>query len=410
MKGAPEALLVYAQVRAMAGGTTSIQGWPAGYGRIANKLIRNVDDDIDPDWIRTSVMNLSDVELDDRRESLDLGRALIYHLCEGQRDSVVAGEFAAAARANCLRHRLFAIHCNAVGEDEFAQWQSHAAADDGAAPGGVVWSPLSNLWLYGETTDVMAARRHDLTVCLGSDWGPSGSKNLLNEMKVAYLHAKRAQLDLTMFDLVVMTTAGPGDLLSRVPSWGGFAPGRLEEGRAADAIVVTRRHDDPWTNLVMATEKDVELVIVDGEPRYGTRNRMRQAGQRSTTSIRLGSERRHVPLRHPEEPNHRWTWTAVRAELERVRRDPQQAIEQGLRQAMATLSTQDVAGDGGPPLLVLEPDMPGGPNQVGGPPPPGAEFSVPPVPSLAHDRNWLAAVKHGGYDDGLLSELREVYR
>lgn len=86
MKGAPEALLVYAQVRAMAGGTTSIQGWPAGYGRIANKLIRNVDDDIDPDWIRTSVMNLSDVELDDRRESLDLGRALIYHLCEGQRE------------------------------------------------------------------------------------------------------------------------------------------------------------------------------------------------------------------------------------------------------------------------------------------------------------------------------------
>ena len=48
-----------------------------------------------------------------------------------------------------------------------------------------MWSPFSNLWLYGDTTDVSSARRHGLRVCLGSDWTPSGTRNLLGELKVA---------------------------------------------------------------------------------------------------------------------------------------------------------------------------------------------------------------------------------
>jgi cytosine/adenosine deaminase-related metal-dependent hydrolase len=40
----------------------------------------------------------------------------------------------------------------------------------------IVWSPLSNLLLYGKTTDVAAARTAGLTIALGSGWSPSGSK------------------------------------------------------------------------------------------------------------------------------------------------------------------------------------------------------------------------------------------
>jgi 5-methylthioadenosine/S-adenosylhomocysteine deaminase len=415
MKAAPEALMVYAQVRALAGGTTTIQGWPPQYGRLVNKLIRNVDDDLDADndevsdWIRTSVVTLSEAELNDRRSDLDIGKGLIYHLCEGQRDSTVASEFEDAARAGCLRHRLFAIHCNAVGEAEFEQWRQLAAVDDAAAPGGVVWSPLSNLWLYGETTDVAAALRHGLTVCLGSDWAPSGSKNLLNELKVAHLHVQDAGLELTAFDLVQMVTAGPGDLLARVPSWADFAPGRLENGRAADAVVVARRFDDPWTNLVMATERDVRLVVVDGEARYGERALMRAAGQTATTSAGVAGKRRHIPLRRPDDPGRRWTWTAVSEELDAVRRDPMGAIEEGLATAMAALADPEHGRDARHPILVLEPDMPGGPSQVAGPPPPDAEFTMPPVPSLAHDRSWLSDVGAAGYGRALLGRLRELY-
>ena len=160
LKGAPEALLAYAQVRALAGGTTTIQGWPNANGTPANQLVRSVDDGVDPESIRTSVINLTSAELDDRRALLDEGRALVYHLCEGQRGSKVAREFADVATAGCLRHRLIAIHCCAVGDDEFRQWNVHADLSDRSAPGGVVWSPFSNLWLYDQTTDVVAARAH----------------------------------------------------------------------------------------------------------------------------------------------------------------------------------------------------------------------------------------------------------
>jgi len=44
-KGAPEALLAYVQVRALAGGTTTLQGWPSINRRPANQLVRSADDE-----------------------------------------------------------------------------------------------------------------------------------------------------------------------------------------------------------------------------------------------------------------------------------------------------------------------------------------------------------------------------
>ena len=403
MKGAPEALLVYAQVRALAGGTTTIQGWPNANVAAANQLVRSVDDGIDPDAVRTSVINLTSAELDDRRALLEGGRTLVYHLCEGQIGSKVAREFADVAVAGCLRHRLIAIHCCAVGDDEFRQWKVHAELADQKPPGGVVWSPFSNLWLYNQTTDVTAARRHGVSVSLGSDWGPSGTKNLLGELKVAHTWIRHANLDLSPFELAEMVTSTPGDLLAR--SWAGLGPGRLEPGRLADALVLTKRHADPWTNLVLAREQDVQLVVGDGRARYGTRPLMRAAGEQLTSAVRIGQMSRDVSLRQPADPSAQWTWTAVMRELRRVQVDPVTAIEQGLafEDDAANVTTANVG------RLILESDMPGGPNSVAGPPPAGTVFDAPPLPSLVHDATWFRAVREAGYHDHLLDHLDELF-
>jgi 5-methylthioadenosine/S-adenosylhomocysteine deaminase len=403
LKGAPEALLAYAQVRALAGGTTTIQGWPNANGTPTNQLVRSVDDGVDPESIRTSVINLSSAELDDRRALLDEGRSLVYHLAEGQRGSKVAREFADVATAGCLRHRLIAIHCCAVGDDEFRQWNVHAELSDAASPGGVVWSPFSNLWLYDQTTDVLAARRHGVSVCLGSDWGPSGTKNLLGEMSVAYTWIRHAGLDITPFDLAEMVTSSPGDLLER--AWAGLAPGRLQPGRMADAVVIAKRFDDPWTNLLLARERDVVLVVSDGQARYGTRALMKAAGEATTTSMRIGSTSRHFVLRRPDDPTKRWTWSAVMSELRKVQSDPMAAIEQGLaREASEADVTTVTIGN-----LILESDMPGGPNSVAGPPPPGTKFDAPLIPSLIHDATWFGAVRAAGYHEHVLDHLEELF-
>jgi len=404
MKGAPEALLAYAQVRALAGGTTTIQGWPPAKGTPANHLVRSVDEDMDRDAIRTSVINLKPSELDNRRALLDDQRCLVYHLSEGQLDSKVAREFSEAAVAGCLRYRLIAIHCCAVGHDQFRQWRVHAELANEPAPGGIVWSPLSNLWLYGETTDVEAAMAENITMCLGSDWGPSGTKNLLGEMKVAVRWIQHAGLGLSAFDLASMVMPNPGDLLER--AWG-RGPGRFEPGRLADAVVISRRHEDPWMNLVLAREQDVELVVAGGRAVYGNRDLMRAAGERLTTAVRFGGRSKHVPLRQVEHPTRRWTWTNVMRELNAVQADPVQAIEMGLNAEAAQFSAYGT--DAPVPRLILESDMPGGPSSVAGPPPPGTAFEAPEIPSVVHDRAWHRSLRNRGWHNQLLDDLEPLF-
>ena len=66
---------------------------------------------------------------------------------------------------------------------------------------------------------MLAARRHGHLVCLGSDWGPSGTKNLLGELKVAALWNDEALAGaLDARELGMMATANAGDALARC--WG----------------------------------------------------------------------------------------------------------------------------------------------------------------------------------------------
>ena len=69
------------------------------------------------------------------------------------------------------------MHCTALN--------SKALKVMGINKAKLIWSPLSNLLLYGKTTDIISAKKNNVLICLGSDWSPTGSKNLLWELKVA---------------------------------------------------------------------------------------------------------------------------------------------------------------------------------------------------------------------------------
>jgi len=94
---------------------------------------------------------------------MDEGNAFIYHLSEGT-DQALRAEYEAMGAHGCIAPRFVGIHCTALSDSEFADWTPR---------GG---SPFSNLWLYGATTDVAAARARGLRICLGSDWSPSGRR------------------------------------------------------------------------------------------------------------------------------------------------------------------------------------------------------------------------------------------
>jgi len=243
---APEALLAYVQVRALAGGTTSIQGWPSTSRPASNRLVRCVDaDHVGPlaDPIRVYTLTLDAAELGSRRDAMQAGSIFIYHCAEGKPDSIVRREFTDLDAQGCLQQRMVTIHATALVAADFARWRTRAHDVSPSAPfGTVVWSPFSNLWLYGVTTDVAAARAAGLTVCLGTDWGPSGTHNLLGEVKVARLHSDAKGWGLTDADLAQMLTCLPGDVLAR--AWQRQV-GRLVAGGLADLVVIDQRRDDP---------------------------------------------------------------------------------------------------------------------------------------------------------------------
>jgi 5-methylthioadenosine/S-adenosylhomocysteine deaminase len=161
----------------------------------------------------------------------------------------------------------------------------------------LVWSPLSNLLLYGQTALVYHALKEGVTVSLGTDWSPSGSRNLLDELKIADIALRDSRLlgldrdivpnfsikgksgdarrlaEIALDkQLVEMVTSNPAKTLR----WSQKV-GSIETGKFADLVVITRPSrrsardvpDSPYRNLIDATEGDVRLVLVNGEPRSG---------------------------------------------------------------------------------------------------------------------------------------------
>lgn len=411
---APECLLAYTQVRALAGATTTIQGWPNVSRRPANRLVRSVDDDevgARPDPVMVSALTEDVAKLTARADQLAAGRVFVYHCAEGQPGSVVADEFEDLATAGCLRPNLVAVHCCALGRSHFARWRKASKTRSPRPAGTVVWSPLSNLWLYGTTTAVTDALAERLSVCLGSDWGPSGTKNLLGELKVARLWSDRQGWELADHDLVRMVTSAPGDALAR--AWE-HPVGRLQPGALGDLAVVARRSADPWGNLVAAREQDVRLVVVASRARYGAAALMEAAGERRTTAVPVGSGvRRRVVLVRPDEPARPWTWADVVSRLEAVRTDAAVNPPTGPAATTRGRARPERAPLGDPPAtpaLVARLDMPGAPGQAAGPPPRGTTVRIPPIGALHHNRGWLASLRGRGFHGAVLDRLADFYR
>ena len=118
---------------------------------------------------------------------------------------------------------------------------------------------------YGIPTAAGAASREEgVTVTLGSDWSPTGSKNLLRELQVARVVADVRGMAVSDRELVDMVTRNP----ARALRWDDTL-GSLEPGRRADLLVVSGKRGDPYRRLLQASERSVVLVAVNGVVRYG---------------------------------------------------------------------------------------------------------------------------------------------
>lgn len=133
------------------------------------------------------------------------------------------------------------------------------------ALGKLVWSPQSNLRLYDETTDIVAALAAGVPVALGVDWAPSGSPSLLHELKVTWqVLCQTPGHPVKAPDLVRMVTSGAAEITGLADKIG-----TLEVGRAADLTILQKRLDDPCESVVSAYPSWVEMVMIGGDLVYG---------------------------------------------------------------------------------------------------------------------------------------------
>lgn len=324
---APAAALRYAEVKAVVGGVTAIQGSPPMTRAFPGWMVRNIEkEEIGTKQpIFQSVLPATPAQLDKMATRLAERRSFIYHLGEGV-DPKLRSEYELLRSHDCVGSGLIGIHSTALTAADFDDWA-------GVGPGAIVWSPFSNLWLYGGTSDVVAARAAGLRVCLGSDWTPSGTRNVLGELKVA---ATWNELGLggalDDADLVEMATANPGDTLAQ--PWG-VQVGRLVPGALADIAVYSQVDEDPWRNVLRATERNVRLVLVGGRPAYGNVSLLAAAGVVDPEPIVVAGIRRGIVMTLPDElqpsapdlqAQANKSWSDGLAELAAVWDDPAGAV------------------------------------------------------------------------------------
>ena len=281
-----EAIVRYVECKSLLGGVTTSQGIGlasnAGIKRFYQGYVRNVEQTTEADLPEAGT-SIADIEANDAETflaRLERETCMLLHLSEGV-DNTARKHFLSlkmASGAWAIAPALAGIHSVGLKTEDLDVMQAHGAS--------VIWSPFSNFLLYGKTADVAGMKARGIRIGLGSDWSPSGSKNLLGELKVARLVSAELGGVFTDKELVAMATREAAKILRWQNSLGS-----LEPGKRADYLVIGTTSGDPYAALIKSRESNIKLVAIDGTPRYGLPALMTQFGP-VTESLKLGGAKR----------------------------------------------------------------------------------------------------------------------
>jgi cytosine/adenosine deaminase-related metal-dependent hydrolase len=258
----------FAEVKALVWGATSTVGslpLPCTKG-----LARNLDyysgffgtePNKEPLQYRVFPLELKESDEKSVRDALASDKPVIAHLCEGI-DASAARELRMARAHGFLTKGFIIIHGVPLKDKDFAELGKNGV--------GFVWSPRSNIELYGATADVASARKY-VTLAIAPDWSPSGSNGMIEELRYAAIwNDQQFPPIFTNKELVLMATTNPAKL-ARLES----KTGRLAKGLAADYVIVRASARDPYQALIYAAHEDVLAVAVAGRPLYGDETLMK---------------------------------------------------------------------------------------------------------------------------------------
>lgn len=263
----------YGELKALIAGTTSVQGSAnpgnkACYGSLA-RTIDQSPNGLGFDHMQTASLfpNTSAANGVCANIASNETTAYVIHVGEGV-DATARAELGKLGTISTTPQCLLApqttvIHGTAFGDAELTTMASHGM--------NLVWSPRSNVFLYGGGTDltktanIPLALSKGINVALAPDWSIGGSQNMLDELRFADVVDNAAWGDqLSPQRLFQMATINAARALGL-----GAVLGSLEVGKKADVMVIAGDAADPYASLLRATPRDVRLVMVGGATLYG---------------------------------------------------------------------------------------------------------------------------------------------
>ena len=262
----------YGELRFLMGGATSVIGAGSASGFLRN-LDRDEQEGLDEPQVDLDTFPLGEGS---RGEQLDLGchypniteegdiadeEAYSPHVAEGI-DAFARNEFLCLSRndfggQDLLEQQSSFIHGASLNPIDFAHM-----TDQGAS---LIWSPRSNVTLYGDTASVTTAARLNVSVALGTDWVSTGSMNLLRELRCAdslntdYYDSYFTDKD--MWRMVTVNAAEVAAMDDRI--------GSLIAGRVADIAIYDGSTNLDYRAIIDAEAGDITLVMRGGEAIYG---------------------------------------------------------------------------------------------------------------------------------------------
>ncbi|MFC2172566.1 amidohydrolase family protein [Acidobacteriota bacterium] len=269
-----QAAVTWTELRQVMIGTTAIAG--AGY---EIGFLRNLDPawdlhpyyddllwDVFPDYFNFTQIVTDTFPLEDSGEYQQhedcssytyLGRrkdeytdVYVPHVSEGV-NAAAHNEFVCLSAVEDMVNDTFAM-VHGIALDAY---DGETLAENGAS---VIWSPRSNISLYGNTAPVSMLKTQGVMLSLSTDWTPSGSMNLARELACAdELNRKYYDDAFSDRDLWLMVTHNPAVALHVDEKIGSLKPGLFGD----IAIYDGRGKENPYRAVIEATVETTALVL-----------------------------------------------------------------------------------------------------------------------------------------------------
>jgi len=190
------------------------------------------------------------------QKAIDKDIPFITHIAEGF-DDETKQDLKTLERRGGLGDHSVLVHGIAFTESDIETIKKKGAS--------VVWCGDSNTFMFNATANVKKMLEAGVNLCIGTDSPMSGGLNLLFEMKFDKdYYTKTYGAELSDERIVKMVTSNPAHAFKLKKN------GHIKPGYLADFALFAKKSANPYSTIVQAEIRDVELVVVNGRPAFGS--------------------------------------------------------------------------------------------------------------------------------------------